>query len=164
MDDEQRSARAARQRERKAENKALDEAWKATVDGYFGFLRTDYGFRITKVYRWGWGKEATYQSPVLAIRVDASVEFNRVELTFYRLIDGKTRATRENSFIHDALLRDRTPKVETQLASLKGLSDENVRTSPALLAQAVKEHATDLLSGDLSYFDILNSKRGNTPQ
>lgn len=155
MDDEKRAARAARQRESRAEDKAQKEAWKATVEGYFGFLQTDYNFRIAKVHIWAWGKDVTYKSPVLAIHVNANLEIYRVELEFFRLVDGEESWALGKRFYHDSLLKSRAPEIATQLDALKGLNDENVRASLALLAQGVKDHAMDLLSGDLSYFDTL---------
>lgn len=159
MDDEKRSARATERRRQRTENKARGEAWKAIVDEYFGFLRTDYQFRIAGVNISAWGKQVTYKSPVLAIHVNnASLEYYRVELEFFRLVVGEESWALGNRFYHDSLLKDRVPEIATHLDALKGLSDENVRASLLLLAQAVKEHATDLLSGDLSYFDTLKLK------
>jgi hypothetical protein len=45
--------RRMRDQKRRATKKAAEESWRARVDAHFGFLREQYGFQISRIYRKG---------------------------------------------------------------------------------------------------------------
>jgi hypothetical protein len=45
--------RRLRDQGRRATKKAAEERWRARVDSHLGFLREQYGFRVTRPYRTG---------------------------------------------------------------------------------------------------------------
>ncbi len=82
--------RKEREAARRAAQKAAAEAWRAKVDLYFGYVRTTYGFRITSADASSvWVTRVIYQSDVAAVAVERSVEFDRVEVSVIRLVDGQ---------------------------------------------------------------------------
>ncbi len=153
--------RRAREAARRAAQNAAAEAWQAKVDLYFAYLRTTYGFRITSADASSvWVTRVIYQSDVAAVQVDRSIEFQRVELTVVRLVDGRIPAypifvkpdTVINQALFDNILIIRNPQLLDQLDMLKGLDDDHVEQSLAFLAKALEDNATDILNGDLSIF------------
>lgn len=160
------SARAKKDAERRAWHKAQRNEWQAKVQAHFGFLESEYGFRVASVEEHGWWLiRVIYQSATTAVYVDRNVEFNRVEVSLARLVNGKppeitvfvTPNVTLNQFLLDNLLRLRAPLVQDEYLTLAGLNDEQIETSLAFLAAAVKEDAADVLHGDFTVFAALEA-------
>lgn len=62
--------------------------WEAVVKRHFDFL-TGYGFRFDHVEDKWWATTAVYLSAALGVEVTRSVEFDRVEITLLRLVEGQ---------------------------------------------------------------------------
>jgi hypothetical protein len=88
--DEKRVRDKARRAERKAWLKEREETWRAQVTAHFSFLEATYGFHFASVDGASWWQTTVrYDSPTLAVRIDKSVEFERVEVWLIRLVDGQ---------------------------------------------------------------------------
>ncbi|HEV2235669.1 MAG TPA: hypothetical protein VGR57_03320 [Ktedonobacterales bacterium] len=163
MPDAKRKERAAA---RRAAQVAEAEAWQAKVDRHFAYLRTTYDFRITSADASSfWVTRVVYQSDVAAVAVDRSVEFERVELSVIRLVDGRLPEypifilpdTVINQTLFDNILTIRSPHLVGQLDEFRGLDDEHIETSLAFLGRTLEEIAPDFLTGDLSIFEAVDA-------
>src|SRR5262249_18517477 len=156
--------RKEREAARRAARRAEADAWRAQVDRHFASLRTTYGFRLTRAdASSAWVTSVVYQSDVAAVRVDRSIEFNRVELSVLRLVRGRlprepthpifiTPETVINETGFDTILQLRRPQLLEQRHDLRGLDNEHIERSLAFLARTLEEIAPDVLAGDLSLF------------
>lgn len=162
-DEKRKRARTLREK-RKARKLAAEEAWKAQVATHFGFLETTYGFHFANVDGSSWWQTTVrYDSPLLAVRIDNSVEFERVEVWLTRLVDGQLPEypvfinpdTPINYVILDRVLQVRAPQKAETLIELKGLNGEQVERSLVFLADALQEYCDDVLRGDFAIFDII---------
>lgn len=158
------SKRAARAAARATERKAKENAWQAVVERHFDYLRTRYGFHVASVDASSWWQtRLVYQTGVLAVAVDRSVEFNRVEVCLIRLVDGAippypifiTPDTAVHYFWLDSLLAARAPHLIPALREVAGLRDEQIEHDLKFLASAVEKHAADVLRGDFAIFGTL---------
>jgi len=162
--DEKRERARARRAERKARLKEREEAWKAQVAAHLGFLETTYDFHYANVDGSSWWQTTVrYDSPLLAVRIDKSVEFERVEVWLIRLVDGQLPEypifinpdTPINYVLLDRALQIRAPQEVDRLPGLRGLSDEQVERSLGFLANALAVNCDDVLRGDLAIFDVV---------
>jgi hypothetical protein len=161
MANKQPSERALRAAKRAAARKAQEDAWQAKVEVHFRYLQTKYHFRVVQVddSHW-WHTRLVYQNETTAIYVDRSVEFDRVELSLLRLINGKipdltvfvTPDVTLSEFLFDNLLQVRAPLLLPDLRTLKGLQEEQIEASLAFLANALEQYAADVLRGDFTIF------------
>src|SRR5690348_12997221 len=141
--EERRARDRTRRAERKARRQAAEESWKAQVAAHFGILETTYSFRFANVDGSSWWQTTVrYDSPQLAVRIDKSVEFERVEVWLIRLANGQLPEypifinpdTPINYVIVDRALQVRAPEEAERLLELKGLDDEQVERSLDFLA------------------------------
>lgn len=159
---EKRARTAELKAEREARCLALEATWKAQVDEHFRFLETDYGFHFVSVdgSHW-WATVVAYQSPLVQVTVDRSIESDCVEMTLTRLVHGQVPAypipyqidTPVNHLYFSYVLHNRAPEVNGQLAALTGLSDEQLQRSLAWHADALRTYCDDVLRGNLGIFD-----------
>ena len=149
---------------RKERRLAAEERWKAQVAAHFGFLETAYGFHFAKVDGSSWWQTTVrYDAALLAVRIDKSVEFERVEVWLIRLVDGQlpkypifiNPETPINYVILDRVLHYRGPQEAEKLAGLKGLTDDRVEGSLIFLANALRTYCDDVLRGDFALFEII---------
>jgi hypothetical protein len=157
--------RKEREAARRAAQKAEAEAWRAKVDQHFAYLRTAYGFRITSADASSfWLTRVVYQSDVAAVAVDRSVEFERVEVSVMRLVDGQLPEypvfilpdTVINQTLFDNILMITNPTLLDQLNGLKGLDDDQIEKNLAFLARTLEENVSAFLNGDLSIFEAVD--------
>lgn len=162
--DEKRERAKALRMKRKARTLAAEESWKAQVPTHFNFLETTYGFHFAEVDGASWWQTTfRYDSPALAVRIDKSVEFERVEVWLIRLVDGCVPEypifinpdTPINYVILDRVLENCAPQEAERLANLRGLDDEQVERSLDFLAQAIRAYCDDVLRGDFAIFDVI---------
>ncbi|HEU4783181.1 MAG TPA: hypothetical protein VFS83_07575 [Ktedonobacterales bacterium] len=162
--EEKRERARVRRAERMAQLREREEVWKAQVADHFGFLETTYGFHFANVDGSSWWQTTVrYDSPLLAVRIDNSVEFERVEVWLIRLVDGQLPEypifinpdTPFNYVILDRALQVRAPQEAEGLLELKGLEDEQVERSLVFLADALRVYCDDVLRGDFAIFDII---------
>ena len=162
MPDAKRKERAAA---RRAAQTAEAEAWQAQVDVHFGYLRATYGFRITSADASSvWTTRVVYQTDVAAVVVDLSTEFQRVEVSVMRLVDGRLPEypifilpdTVINETLLDNVLLIRNPNLLDQLRGLEGLDEDHIEKSLAFLARTLEETIPDFLGGDLSIFEAVD--------
>jgi hypothetical protein len=167
---ERRARTAFLKAEREARRLALEEEWKAQVAAHFGYLESEYGFHFVSVdgSNW-WGTVVRYQSSLLQVMIDRSVESDSVELTLIRLVDGKVPEDLNfgmpvNLVCFLPALNKRAPEEHEQLRALKGLSDEQVEHSLALHADALRTYLDDVLRGNLTVFDEETERRRQKSQ
>jgi hypothetical protein len=158
--------RQKREAARRAAQRAEAEAWQAKVDLHFAYLRTTHGFRIASADATSfWVTRVVYQSDVAAVAVDKSIEFERVELSVIRLVDGRLPQypifvlpdTVINQTLFDTILTIRNPDLLDHLRGLKGLDDDHIEKSLTFLARSLEEIAPDFLTGDLSLFEAVDA-------
>ena len=162
--DEKRARDKARRAERKARLKEREAAWRAQVAAHFSFLETMYGFHFASVdgVNW-WQTTVRYDSPALAVRIDKSVEFERVEVWLIRLVDGQLPEypifvnpdTPINYVVLDRVLQNRAPQEAQKLDGLRGLTGEQVDRSLVFLSDMLRTHCDDVLRGDFALFDVI---------
>ena len=131
-----------------AKQAAADD-WARTVDPWFEFL-TGHGFEPHRPrYDGWWSVVRPYRSQVLEVAVVESRESNAVEVTLRPLA---WQAGRRARWL-DELLRDRAPHLTARRKVLTGLQPEQAAAALTFWAGALREHAADLLAGDLRWFD-----------
>jgi len=162
--DEKRARDKARRAEQEARLKEREEVWKAQVADHFGFLETTYGFHFASVDRASWWQTTVrYDAPTLAVRIDKSVEFERVKVWLIRLVDGRLPEypifinpdTPINYVILDRVLQNRAPHEAERLANMRGLHDEQVERSLVFLSDMLRTYCDDVLRGDFAIFDVI---------
>lgn len=162
--DEKRTRARTRRAERKARLKEREEAWKAQVAAHFSFLETTYGFHFASVNGASWWQTTVrYDSPTLAVRVDKSVEFERVEVWLIRLVAGQLPEypifinpdTPINYVVLDRVLQNRAPEEAQRLDGLRGLIGEQVDRSLVFLSDMLRIYCDDVLRGDFAIFDVI---------
>jgi len=136
------------------------QAWVSRVRPHFDFL-TGYGFSLTDVDADDWWKvAAVYRSPISAVEVACSYEFERVDLTLHRLVDGGlppypifvVDTVPVDTFHGDWLLELRAGPAQSPS---HGLSDSEIEEQLAFWAVALREYGYDFLAGDLAVLDQL---------
>ena len=125
--------------------------WEKSVRRHFDFL-TGYGFRLDHVENRWWATTAVYLSAMLGIAVTRSVEFDRVEITLMRLVDGQVPEPevwvtdrRLDSVLFDNVVEARRPDLLDQLPA--GLSKEATAEQLQLYADLLRMMAPDFLEG-----------------
>lgn len=154
----------ARKAERQAQRLAAEEDWKALVAAHFGFLETIYGFHFANVDGSSWWQTTVrYDAPLLAVSVDKSVEFDRVEVWLICLVDGQLPEypifinpdTSINYVVLDRVLQNRAPQEAQKLDGLRGLTGEQVDRSLVFMSNMLRTYCDDVLHGDLAIFDVI---------
>jgi len=149
----------------RAAQSARANAWRAQVDAHFGYLRKTYGFRLTSADASSlWVTRVVYQTDVAVVAVDKSVEFERVEVSVMRLVEGRLpeypifilQDTVINETVFDNILMRRNPQLLDRLRGLQGLDDDHIERSLAFLAQALEENLADFLTGERSIFEAVD--------
>jgi len=159
-------SRAARRRERRAAEKANQDAWKAQVDLPFAFLRERYGFEITQTDSPWWKTGVRYETPVLAVAIDRSLEFGRVEVKLIRTVDGAipeypifiSTLPVLHYYMLEAVLDERAPELRPEMQAVAGLSEDQIERSLKFWSGALERYADDILRGDFALFAPLEAK------
>jgi hypothetical protein len=142
------------------------DEWRSFVTPYFGYLETDYGFRVTQVDASSpWLVRMIYQTETTAIYVDCNFEFLRFEVSLVRLLDGGLPPypvsircdTMMHEFFLDNLLDVRAPHLMPRIWDLRGSGEEEVEQSLKLFGQVLNDYAADVLRGDFSIFATLEA-------
>jgi hypothetical protein len=130
------------------------KGWERLVRGQFDFL-VEHGFRYDHVEEKWWATTARYLSPTLGLEVTRSVEFDRVEISLLRLVDGElpeyevwVTDSPRNRVLFDNVLIARSPELDEVSRTLKGLSSEEEEKQLRFWADALRRVAPDFLEGD----------------
>jgi len=130
------------------------KAWERQVREHFDFL-VEHGFRYDHVEEKWWAITARYLSPTLGVEITRSVEFDRVEISLLRLVDGKLPGyeiwiteSPPNRVLFDNVLIARAPEVDEASRALGGLSRDAVEKQLLFWADALRSVAPDFLAGD----------------
>ena len=125
--------------------------WEASVKKHFDFL-TDYGFRFDHVEDNWWATTAVYFSAALGVEVTRSVEFERVEISLLRLVEGQAPEVEVwvtdrplNRVLFDNVLEARGSDVLGQIPT--GLSQRVVEEQLRLYAELLRTLVLDFLEG-----------------
>lgn len=130
----------------------LAKSWERDVRQHFDFL-LEHGFRFDAVEERWWATSATYLSSTLGVEITRSVEFNRVEITLMRLVEGRapeveiwlTERPLER-VLFDNVLAARAPDRLESLAG--GLSEPEVDAQLRIWAALLRSAAPEFLEGD----------------
>lgn len=136
------------------------QTWVNRVRPHFDFL-VGHGFTLTDVVAENWWEvTVTYRSVVSAVEVALSFEYQRVDLSLLRLVDGElprypvfiVDSVPIDTFVADWLLELRGDPTRQPG---RGLDDGDVEAQLGFWAGALREYGTDFLAGDLSVLDQL---------
>lgn len=166
---EKRERSAFLKEERAARRAKLENTWKAQVAANFSYLETDYGFHFAGVQaeNW-WGTYVYYDSPLVRVEIDRSVEFGGIELELIRLEHGLVPMNLYASWDDNAvvnhlyfgqLLRERAPEQWEELRQYEGLENEQLARALPHFAMALRVVCDDILRGDLTRFDLATEER-----
>jgi hypothetical protein len=141
--------------------------WERRVERDFGYLRTEFDCRIVdrSDKNW-WETSITYQNATTAVKVARSEEFDCVETDMIRLVDGVrpphpvfvSATPKLHQFALGHLLMIRAPELWNEIKEQKGLSDDAIAAQLASAAMALREFGADVLRGDFSSFDEMESR------
>jgi hypothetical protein len=128
------------------------ESWEREVRRHFDFL-LEKGFRFDGVEEQWWAASARYLSTTHGVEVTRSVEFDRVEITLMRLVEGRAPDHEVwlterplDSVLFDNVLAARAPELLDEVPS--GLSEQAVDTQLRLWAELLRSAAPEFLEGD----------------
>jgi hypothetical protein len=130
------------------------KAWERQVREHFDFL-VEHGFRFDHVEAQWWATTARYLSPTLGLEVTRSVEFDRVEISLLRLVEGQSPEHEVwlterplNRVLFDNVLIARAPELADASGPLKGLSSPALEKQLRFWADALRSIAPEFLQGD----------------
>jgi hypothetical protein len=125
--------------------------WEACVKRHFDFL-TAFEFRFDHVEDKWWATTAVYLSAALGVEVTRSVEFDRVEITLLRLVEGEAPEAEVwvtdrpiNRVLFDNVLEARGSELLRQIPT--GLSQRVVEEQLQLYAELLRTVVSDFLQG-----------------
>jgi hypothetical protein len=132
------------------------QTWRELVERHFDFL-TDFGFTLTGTDDTSsWQVWVQYASSDSAIRIVRSVEFDRVELHLYRLLNGEVPPYSQgtvsgvgNQALFDNVMESRGRRT----VEGGGLSDPDIERQLGYWSESLRRSAPEFLSGDLSALD-----------
>lgn len=136
------------------------QEWVGRVRPHFDFLLGS-GFTLTDVTAQGWWSlTVTYRSAAAGVEVSRSVEYNRVDMSLLRLVEGElpeypvfvVDSVPLNTFHGDWLLRLRG---KSSNQPKFGLADSEIDDQLVFWADALRELAPEFLDGDLTVLDQL---------
>jgi hypothetical protein len=126
--------------------------WEKSVRRHFDYFLSAYGFRLNHVEDRWWATTAVYLSAMLGIAVTRSVEFDRVEITLMRLVDGQVPEPEVwvtdrplDRVLFDNVVEARRPDLLDQLPA--GLSKEATVEQLQLYAELLRTIVPDFLEG-----------------
>ena len=135
--------------------------WERAVRPYFDFL-TDHGFRYSgsDASSDGWATDVGYRSDHHAVTIRFSIEFDRVEVSLARLVDGEMPPPMifySESEPFDATLLDnvviaRAPERVAEIEAATGLKSGAVDQQLAMWSSILRELAPDFLVGASEVF------------
>jgi hypothetical protein len=130
--------------------------WRQSVEPHFGFL-ADVGFStVTEDESSNWQTWLQYASAESAVRVARSVEFDRVELHLYRLLNGELPPYSEGTVggIGYHALFDNVMESRGQRSIARGgLAETEIERQLGYWSDSLRRVAPEFLSGDLSAID-----------
>jgi hypothetical protein len=128
------------------------KSWVKRVRPHFDFLG-EAGFRLDRVDDEWWATTVNYVSSALGVKVTRSVEFDRVEISLLRLVDGRIPEQEVwvtdgpmNRMLFDNVLIARAPHLAEELPS--GLSESDVEKQLRFWAEQLRSVAPEFLRGD----------------
>lgn len=140
--------------------------WLRLVDQHFAFLRAEFACEVVETSdKDPWATTVIYQNTTIAVEVDYSVEFDRAEVLLVRLVDGArptypvfvSEQPALHHFLLDSLLEVRAPELLKTTGRLHGLRAAEVDAQLSAWAHALKQHGSDVLSGDFGIFAQLEA-------
>ena len=135
-----------------------NDIYELQVREQFKFLEEEYQFHVWEVLKNNYGCYITYKSPLLAVKVSNEIHEGSMDVSFYKLEDGKI-PTYPIFFdpsaeflvfsLHDLLVL-RTGSFITQDWKRLYEDADYLKATVAKFAEAIKRHASDVLKGDFS--------------
>lgn len=127
--------------------------WREMVEPHFGFL-IELGFsRVIEDDTSNWETSLQYASTVSAVRIVRSIEYDRVEVYLYRLLNGQPPPYSEGTIdgvgyqaLFDNVLESRGQRAVER----GGLADADVERQLGYWSDSLRRFAPEILSGDLS--------------
>jgi predicted small secreted protein len=145
----------------------LEQVFKETFD----FLKIDYGFStiLSKKEKWGYFFVAANATTGIEIKYEFKEAF--IQIVIYRLVNGKivkniTNAIKNNEPITGFSL-EWILALKNQEAQIKPVYEYGIKSTfyekengfknyASIVAERLKEYASDILKGDFSVFDDLD--------
>ena len=135
--------------------------WELRVGSAFDFL-LDHGFvrDPDSAFSEWYGTSAVYRSSFSAVQVTHSVEFGRVEMHVFRLVDGELPPPEiffeddapMNRTLFDNVLEARAPDRSAETQQATGLGEDQVDQQLALWSRLLRDVAPDFLDGGHDLF------------
>jgi len=138
----------------------------------FDFLWNEFGFVVINDTEDNWGYLLEAKTEIAGIRIEYEYREASVLVTLYKLINGKiVENTAQailnnweiNGFSLDWILALRNPEAQTKPAYEYGVDsvfyekDNGLKNYIRVVADRLKEYASDILQGDFSVFGILDA-------
>ncbi|WP_339061083.1 hypothetical protein [Tepidibacillus marianensis] len=147
--------------------KELEQVFEQTFD----FLKDEYGFNTILSEREDWGYYFTAINSTTGIEIKYEFKEAFIQIVIYRLIDGKivkniTSAIKNNEpitgFSLEWILALKNPKAQIKPAYEYGIEskfyekENGLKNYASIVAERLKEYASDILKGDFSVFSTLD--------
>jgi hypothetical protein len=147
--------------------KELEQVFEETFD----FLKNEYGFNALLSKREDWGYYFTAINSTTGIEIKYEFREAFIQIVVYRLIDGEivkniTNAIKNNEpitgFSLEWILALKNPEAQIRPAYEYGIKsgfyekESGLKNYASIVAERLKEYASDILKGDFSVFSILD--------
>ncbi len=147
--------------------KKLEQVFEQTFD----FLKNEYGFNTILSEREDWGYYFTAINSTTGIEIQYEFKEAFIQIVIYRLIDGKivkniTNAIKNNEpitgFSLEWILALKNAEAQIKPAYEYGIEskyyekENGLKNYASIVAERLKEYASDILKGDFSVFSTLD--------
>lgn len=150
-----------------------EKSLKNVFEGAFDFLEREYGFFKIASSKEDWGYHLILINSTTGIEINYEFKEALIQVIVYRLIDGKikkniTSAIRSGEpitgFSLEWILALRNPEAQIKPAYEYGINSQfyekntGLKNYADIVAKSLKEYASDMLKGDFTVFDTLDTK------
>ena len=147
--------------------KELEHIFEETFD----FLKNEYGFNTVLSKREDWRYYFTAINSTTGVEIKYEFKETVIQIVIYRLIDGKivkniTNAIKNNEpitgFSLEWILALKNPEAQIKPAYEHGIKsafyekENGLKNYASIVAERLKEYASDILKGDFSVFNTLD--------
>lgn len=134
--------------------------WRSEVETRLGAVLGAHSLSLRSESSDNWGQRVVYANATTGLIVHSSIEFNRVEVSLVRLVEGEvppypifvSNTPVLHQFLIDNLLALRAPELIHELRKLVGLGGKERDRQLTAYGHWLDQYAGDVLDGDFTAF------------
>lgn len=132
------------------------------VENLFGYLVTDFGFKVIKRYEENWSRMGVmYGNPTTSVSIIWEFFMADVSVDIIKHVKPGPDFQVGNPYIGlDHVLHHRAPELKLRDVNERVLSDDAIKEDLQRYAPALRRYAYDMLRGDFRFFDEIRRRAG----